>query len=109
MVGLSSNHLKKRKICYVSGTRADFGLMLTVLRRLHNDPNIDLSICVTGMHLSPSFGNTIQEIENEGFSICAKIPVDIESGSPEGMATCIGQEITYINNRFIKRCCFTYP
>lgn len=91
-----------RKIIYVSGTRADFGLMLSVLRRLHQDPSIDFSICVTGMHLSPNYGNTIQEIEAEGFSIIAKISVDIESTTRESMAKCVGHQILEMTEVFKK-------
>ncbi|MBS0358707.1 MAG: UDP-N-acetylglucosamine 2-epimerase (hydrolyzing) [Proteobacteria bacterium] len=91
-----------RKICYVSGTRADFGLMLTVLRFLQADPNIDLSLCVTGMHLSKSYGNTVQEIEREGFRICARIPVDVEKTTSASMVCAIGQEIVAMTEVFSK-------
>src|SRR5690242_11637554 len=89
-----------RKICYVTGTRADYGVMLTILRRLHADSNIDLSLCVTGMHLSETYGNTVQEIEAEGFRICARIPVDVEKATPASMAIAIGQEIVAMTEVF---------
>jgi GDP/UDP-N,N'-diacetylbacillosamine 2-epimerase (hydrolysing) len=91
---------RMRKIIYVSGTRADFGLMLTVLRRLHMDPSIDFSICITAMHLSPTYGNTQQEIEAEGFRICGKIPVDVENTTGEGMVMGIAQEILGMTHIF---------
>lgn len=82
-----------RKICYVSGTRADFGLMLHTLRLLNESPHIDLSICVTAMHLSPTYGLTINDIETENFRICGRISVDLETATETSMAKAIGHEI----------------
>jgi len=59
-----------RKIIYVTGTRADFGLVETILRRLQHDPDVELSICVTGMHLSQKFGMTVHEIEDAHSKQC---------------------------------------
>ena len=83
-----------RKIVYVSGTRADFGLMESTLQLAASDPELDVSICVTGMHLSPRFGDTVKEIEQSGFRICGRIPVNIEETSGASMARAIGNELT---------------
>lgn len=85
-----------RKICYVSGTRADFGLMSSTLKKLHNHPKIDLTICVTAMHLSPTYGNTVTEVEKEGFRICARVSVDLDAATGASMAIALGQEIVGI-------------
>lgn len=82
-----------RKIIYVSGTRADYGLMREVLKKLDCAKDIELTICVTGMHLSSTYGATIKEIENDGFNICGIIPVDVENTSRASMAKSIGYEI----------------
>lgn len=82
-----------RKICYVTGNRADFGLMVSTLRMLANHPEVDLSLCVTGMHLSATFGNTLQEITAEKLRICGCIPVDLEASNAETMAKAIGHEL----------------
>ena len=82
-----------RKICYITGTRADYGLMRSILLGLKSDPNFDLSICVTGMHLSPLYGNTVEEIIADGCRICATIPVDVENTTSSSMAKSIGLEI----------------
>lgn len=82
-----------RKICYISGTRADYGLMRAVLKRLHEASDIDLSICVTGMHLSPNYGYTVDEIIADGFSICGQIPVDVDTSIPSVMAKSLGLEL----------------
>ena len=58
-----------RKICVITGTRAEYGLLYWTMKRLQEDSNVELSICVTGMHLSPEFGLTYQRIEEDGFQI----------------------------------------
>ncbi|MDH5763290.1 MAG: UDP-N-acetylglucosamine 2-epimerase [Nitrospinota bacterium] len=83
-----------RKIIYVSGTRADFGLMASTLKLAANDPKLDISLCVTGMHLSPRFGETVHEIEESGLRICGRVPVEIEETSGATMARAIGNELT---------------
>ncbi len=62
---LSNKENKKRKIAYVSGTRADFGLMTSVLRAISQSEKLDLLLYVTGMHLMPEFGKTIEEVKLE--------------------------------------------
>ena len=56
----------KRKICVVSGSRADYGLLRWVMQGIKDDPNLTLQVIVTGMHLSPTFGLTYKEIETDG-------------------------------------------
>ena len=82
-----------RKVIYITGTRADYGLMREVLKRLDAAEDIELSICVTGMHLSSLYGNTIKEVEDDNFRICGIIPVDVNKATHAAMAKSIGQEI----------------
>lgn len=82
-----------RKIIYVTGTRADYGLIREVLKKLDASEDIDLSLCVTGMHLSSLYGNTVTEIEQDNFRICGTIPVDVDNTSHSTMAKSIGHEI----------------
>jgi GDP/UDP-N,N'-diacetylbacillosamine 2-epimerase (hydrolysing) len=82
-----------RKIIYVTGTRADYGLIREVLKKLDASDDIDLSLCVTGMHLSSLYGNTLTEIELDNFRICGTIPVDVDNTSHSTMAKSIGHEI----------------
>lgn len=56
------------KVLYVSGTRADFGLMKGVLDKIRKDARFELKIAATGMHLMPEFGSTISDIKQEGYS-----------------------------------------
>lgn len=84
---------QRRRICYLSGTRADFGLMREALRRIDADPELDLSIIVTGTHLSEIHGHTVDEITGSGLNVVAKIPVDVQTCTPasmsKGIADCL--------------------
>ncbi len=89
-----------RKIIYVTGTRADYGLMREVLKQVDVSSDLELLICVTGMHLSALYGNTIQEIERDQFKICATIPVDVENTSYGAMSKSIGYGIIGLTEAF---------
>jgi GDP/UDP-N,N'-diacetylbacillosamine 2-epimerase (hydrolysing) len=78
-----------RYVCYVTGTRADFGLMSSTLRRIADDPRLKLGLLVTGMHLSPTFGETVREIRAMVLPIVAEVPVSIDHPSGESMARSI--------------------
>ena len=58
-----------RKICVVTGTRAEYGLLRWVMQGIQDSELLELQLIVTGMHLSPEFGLTVQEIEVDGFRI----------------------------------------
>jgi GDP/UDP-N,N'-diacetylbacillosamine 2-epimerase (hydrolysing) len=82
-----------RKIVYVSGTRADFGLMAGTLAAIDADPALSLSVVVTGMHLSAAHGNTVNEVEAAGLRIAARVPVALEPATGATMARGIGAMI----------------
>lgn len=82
--------MKKRKICVITGTRAEYGLLYWLIKGLHEDKNIQLQLCVTGTHLSPEFGLTYREIEKDGFFINKKVEMILSSDSPEGVTKSIG-------------------
>lgn len=65
-----------RRICYVTGTRADFGLMRRTLGAIHDSRDLVLSVVATGMHLDERYGLTIREIESAGFPVSARIESD---------------------------------
>jgi GDP/UDP-N,N'-diacetylbacillosamine 2-epimerase (hydrolysing) len=75
-----------RKICVVTGSRADYGLLRLVMQRVKDDPKLILQVVVTGMHLSPIFGLTYTEIEADGFSIDSKVEMLNSSDTPVGLA-----------------------
>lgn len=83
-------HSPKRKICVVTGTRAEYGLLYWLLREIEEDPHLELQIIATGMHLSPEFGLTYQVIENDGFIINEKVEMLLSSDTPTGIAKSMG-------------------
>lgn len=64
-----------RTIAVVTGTRADYGLLRGLLRAIDEDPQLELRLIVTGTHLSDAFGRTVTEIERDGFTIAASVPI----------------------------------
>ncbi len=78
---------------YVTGTRADFGLMASTLQQVAAHPDLQLQVAVTGMHLSETYGATVRDIEALGLPIVARIPTDVEERSAASMAQGIGQAI----------------
>lgn len=78
------------KVCVVTGTRADYGLLRELLFRLKSNPLINLIILVTGSHLSEKFGNTQQEIINDGFLDFDRLPIPIDDDTKGGMAYATG-------------------
>ena len=58
-----------RKICFITGTRADFGIMSPIMRLVAESKDAELQIIATNMHLSDKFGKTVQEIEKDGFQV----------------------------------------
>jgi UDP-hydrolysing UDP-N-acetyl-D-glucosamine 2-epimerase len=83
----------KRRIGVVTTSRADLSHLYWPLRELEAAPGIDLGVFVMGPHLSPEFGNTVQEIEREGFPVQARIECLLSSSTDTGMAKTIGVAI----------------
>ena len=81
---------EKRKIAVVTTSRADYSHLYWPLHDLAAHPSVDLRLIVMGSHLSPEFGSTVQEIENDGFKIDAKIECLLSSDTDVGMAKTIG-------------------
>jgi GDP/UDP-N,N'-diacetylbacillosamine 2-epimerase (hydrolysing) len=85
-----------RKICVVTGTRAEYGLLRWLMQGIKDDPTLKLQVIATGMHLSPIFGSTYKEIEKDGFHIDQKVEVlgpsdttyDISNSISEGLIGC---------------------
>ncbi|WP_423736755.1 UDP-N-acetylglucosamine 2-epimerase [Chitinophaga caseinilytica] len=82
--------MKKRKICVVTGTRAEYGLLYWTMRRLQEDDGIELQIIATGMHLSPEFGLTFRQIEKDGFTISRKVEMLLSADTPSGISKSMG-------------------
>ena len=80
----------RRKICFITGTRADYGLLRWVMQGVKSDPNLILQIIATGMHLSPEFGLTYRQIELDGFQINRKVEMLTGSDTAVAIAKSMG-------------------
>lgn len=80
----------RRKICVITGTRSEYGLLRWVMQGIKDDPELTLQIIATGMHLSPEFGLTYRDIEHDGFQIDRKVEMLTSSDTPVGIAKSMG-------------------
>ena len=80
----------KRKICIVTGTRAEYGLLRWIMEAVRDDPELELQLIATGMHLSPEFGLTYRDIEADGFTLDRKIEILSNSDTPVGICKSMG-------------------
>jgi UDP-hydrolysing UDP-N-acetyl-D-glucosamine 2-epimerase len=78
------------KICVVTGTRAEYGLLYWTMKSIQANLKTQLSVCVTGMHLSPEFGMTYQQIEEDGFEIDGKVEMLLSSDTSVGVTKSMG-------------------
>ncbi|MBU1659478.1 UDP-N-acetylglucosamine 2-epimerase (hydrolyzing) [bacterium] len=81
--------MNKKKICAITGSRAEYGLLFWLLKEIEADSDLELQIIVTGMHLSPEFGLTYKEIEKE-FKINKKVEMLLSSDTPLGISKSMG-------------------
>jgi len=81
--------MSRKKICVVTGTRAEYGLFYWLMKEIEEDNGLELQLIVTGMHLSPEFGLTYKEIEKE-FKIDKKIEMLLSSDSAIGISKSMG-------------------
>ena len=79
-----------KKVAVFTGTRAEYGLLFWLLKDIQSDPDLTLQLLVSGMHLSPEFGDTYKQIEKDGFQIDEKIEILLSSDSPVGTAKSMG-------------------
>jgi GDP/UDP-N,N'-diacetylbacillosamine 2-epimerase (hydrolysing) len=80
----------KKKICVITGTRAEYGLLYWLLKGLQEDDEIELQLIATGMHLSPEFGLTYTQIEKDGFHIDRKVEMLLSSDTAVGITKSMG-------------------
>lgn len=81
---------RRRRICVVTGSRAEYGLLRWLMKEIAADPGLELQIIATGAHLSPEFGLTYEEIEADGFVVDARVEMLLSSDSAVGVAKSIG-------------------
>jgi len=79
-----------KKICVVTGTRAEYGLMRWVMEGIRQSSELELQLIATGMHLSPEFGMTVEAIEEDGFEIDRKVEMLLSSDTAVGITKSMG-------------------
>lgn len=79
-----------RKICVITGTRAEYGLLSGLMKKIQEDPSLELQMIVTNMHLSPEFGLTYREIEKDGFVINKKVEMLLSADTATSVVKSLG-------------------
>jgi len=93
--------MKKKKICVITGSRAEYGLLYWFLKEVNKDTNLELQLIVTGMHLSRKFGLTYKEIKKE-FKLSKKINIDISTDTSTSISKSIGKAIKLFSEAYIE-------
>ena len=83
-----------RKICVITGTRAEFGLLRPLIELINNDVELQLQLIATGMHLSPEFGYTLDEIIAAGFTVDKKVECLLSSDTSVGISKSIALAVS---------------
>lgn len=91
-----------RKICVITGTRADYGLLQWLMNEIKEDKYLKLQVIATGMHLSSEYGNTFAEIEKDGFKIDFKVENLLNSDTAVGVTKSVGLGIIGFADAFSK-------
>ena len=89
-----------RKICVVTGSRAEYSHLYGILKLIDHAPDLELQLVVTGMHLSPEFGYTFRDIERDGFRIDKKVEMTMSSDTGIGVAKSIGVGVLGLADAF---------
>ena len=90
---------KLKKICVVTGTRAEYGLLFWLMSSIKEDPDLELQIVATGSHLSPEFGLTYRQIEKDGFTINKKIEMVLSADTPSARTDSASVELAQAPGR----------
>jgi UDP-N-acetylglucosamine 2-epimerase (non-hydrolysing)/GDP/UDP-N,N'-diacetylbacillosamine 2-epimerase (hydrolysing) len=90
----------KRKICVITGTRADYGILSPVMKAIKKSKEFELQVIATAMHLMREFGNTAKEIEKDGFKLDAKLDVFYSEDSGRAMAISVGKTVSKMAGAF---------
>lgn len=91
------------KICTITGTRADYGLLKELLLRFQQNPQIELDLVVTGTHLSKQFGNTQDEIANDGFDKYNTVSIPVDEDTKQAMASSTGTALIIFSKYFAEK------
>ena len=89
--------MKKRIVAVFTGNRAEYGLQFPILRAINKHPDLEYRLLVSGAHLDPNFGSTLEEIRNDGFRIDAEIKIEMDAASLFATAQAIGSGVLAIS------------
>lgn len=89
--------MKKRIVAVFTGNRAEYGLQFPILRAIEKHPDLEYRLLVSGAHLDPNFGSTLEEIRNDGFRIDAEIKIEMDAASLFATAQAIGSGVLAIS------------
>jgi len=92
----------KKKICLITGSRAEYGLLYPLLKLLKKSNLFSLELIVTGMHLSPKFGLTYREIIKDGFKINHKVKINLNKDTPEGILSSMSEALSGLGRALAK-------
>lgn len=87
-----------RKICFVTGTRAEYGLLSRLMRLVKEDKDLRIQVIATNMHLMPEYGETYKEIEKDGFTIDKKVYMHKPSDDAHGIISSMAEEMQGMND-----------
>jgi UDP-hydrolysing UDP-N-acetyl-D-glucosamine 2-epimerase len=89
---------RARRVCVVTGSRAEYGLLYWVLRDIRDDPDLELQLVVTGMHLESGFGMTVDQIEHDGFVVDRRVPMGLDDDSEAGTVRAMSRGLVGISD-----------
>src|SRR5262245_8205190 len=89
-----------RRICVVTGTRAEYGLLTWLMHAIRDDPQLELQVVATAMHLEPAFGQTVDLIRQDGFTVDAEVPTQLTSDAPVDIAKSTGLAVGGVAEAF---------
>lgn len=87
-----------RRICVITGGRAEYGLLQWVMHEIRAAPDLELQLIVTGAHLEPRFGLTVEQIEADGFRIDARVPLGLEADAPADIVRAMARGLSGVSD-----------
>lgn len=86
----------RRKVCVVSGSRAEYGILKLIMKKIKADSHFNLQVLITGSHLSHKFGFTVKSVESDGFEIDKKCEIPLDEDSAEGILGSLAASLSTI-------------
>lgn len=100
MASENEEAVRMKKICVVTATRAEYGVLKNTIRRIQQDDELELCLAVTGTHLSVQYGNTVEEIREDGFPVAEEIPILTDRNDAQGVTETMGRTVTAFGEMF---------